>query len=408
MQEFTTPKALAGLRVLDLTRVYAGPYCSTLLGDMGAEIIKIEPPGGEVMRDNPPQVENGKGGPHTASRSGYFLGLNRNKYGITLNLKHPGALQVFKDLVKISDVVLENYRPGVMKRLGIDYPVLKEINPRIVLGSISGFGQDGPYADRMGFDTIAQAMSGFISLTGHPGGPLTKAGTSLADANAGVHAAFGVMCALWYREQTGIGQHVDVSMQEAMVSILENAIVKWTIGGVIQTPIGTMNPNDAPWGAYQCKDGYIMICTLGNEHWHRFCDALKKPEWAEDPEYATKEQRWEKKYALLEQIEDITTQYTVEEVGKMLDDNRIANSRILNIEEVVEDPHLNARGYFVEVEHPVIGKATIPGMPFKMSETPGTVDRPSPLVGEHDQLILGKYLNLTAEDIEKLHEEGAM
>ena len=251
-------------------------------------------------------------------------------------------------------------------------------------------------------------MSGFISLTGHPDSPPTKAGTSLGDVNAGVHAAFAVMSALWYREKTGIGQYVDISMQEAMISILENAIVRWTIGGILQTPIGSMNPNDAPMGAFQCKDGYIVICTVGDEHWHRFCRAIGRPQWASDPGYATKQQRWNKKYILLEEIEKITMQHTVAEVGDMMDKGPVAHSRIMNIKEVVEDPHLKERGYFVEVEHPIIGKAKIPGMPFKMSETPGTVDRPSPLVGEHNELILSKYLNFSADDIRRLKEKNVL
>jgi CoA:oxalate CoA-transferase len=371
-------KALEGIRVLDLTRFYSGPYCATLLADMGAEVIKVEPPGGEPMRDNPPWVENGKDGPHDRSRSGYFLGLNRNKYGMTLNLKHPKGLQIFKDMAKISDIVIENYTPGVMKKLGIDYKELKEVNPRIILVSISGFGQDGPYAKKMAFDIIAQAMSGLISLTGHPDSPPTKAGTSLGDVNAGVHGAFAAMAALWHREKSGKGQHIDLSMQEAMISILENAVVRWTIGGTIQGPIGSMNPNDAPMGAFLCKDGYIIICTVGNEHWHRFCRALGHDEWIDDPEYATKQLRWAKKYILQEQIEKVTAQYTVQELEALMERERVANSRIMNIKEVVEDPHLKERGYFLEVEHPIIGKAIVPGMPFKMSETPGSIERPSP------------------------------
>ncbi len=188
-------KPLEGIRVIDVTRVYAGPYCSMLFGDLGAEVIKIESPEGDLVRDNPPLVPQGKGGPDDRSRSGYFLTLNRNKYGITLNLKHPRALRIFKDLVKISDVVLENYAPGVMKRLGIDYPVLQAINRRIIMCSISGFGQTGPYSGRMAFDHLAQAMGGLMSITGHPGSPPTKVGTSLGDVNAAVHAAF----AIWRR-----------------------------------------------------------------------------------------------------------------------------------------------------------------------------------------------------------------
>ena len=402
------PKPLEGLRVLDLTRIYAGPYCSMLFADMGAEVIKIEPPGGEMIRDNPPIVAEGEGGPDDRSRSGYFLTLNRNKYGLTLNLKHPKAVAIFKDLTKIADVVLENYSPGVMKRLGIDYPVLKEINPRIIVAGISGFGQWGPYSERMAFDHISQAMSGVMSVTGHPNNPPTKVGTSLGDVNAAVHAAFAIMAALWHRERTGVGQFVDVSMQEAMVSILEGAIVRWTIGGELLTPIGSHNPHDAPMAAFRCKDGYIIIATVGDEHWRRFCKAIDKPEWAENPDYRTKRQRWEQKYVLAEEIEKITTKYTVKEMGAMMDRGRVANSPILDIAEVVDDPHLNARGYFVEVEHPIIGKAKIPGIPFKLSETPGSVDRPSPLVGEHNETILGKYLGMSTEEVALLAEEGVI
>jgi len=401
-------KALEGIRVLDLTRIYAGPYCSMLFADMGAEVIKIEPPEGEMIRDNPPMVEQGKGGPHDRSRSGYFLTLNRNKYGITLNLKHPKAVGIFKELVKIGDVVLENYAPGVMKRLGIDYPVLQEVNPRIIMGSISGFGQTGPYAERMAFDVISQAMSGLMSFTGHPANPPTRVGTSLGDVNASVHAAFAIMAALWYREKTGQGQYIDVSMLETMVAILEGAIVRWTIGKELLTPIGSMNPHECPMAAFKCKDGYIIIATVGDEHWQRFCRAINRPDWAKDPQYSTKRQRWEKKYFFQEEIEKITTQYTVKEVGEMMDKERVANSPILNVEQVVADPHLKERGYFVDIEHPIIGEAKIPGIPFKLSKTPGSVNRPSPLVGEHNELILGKYLGLSKEEIRGLKEEGAI
>lgn len=401
-------KALEGIRFLDLTRILAGPYCSMLFADLGAEVIKIEPPEGEIIRDNPPRVQQGKGGPHERSRSGYFLSLNRNKFGITLNLKHPKAVAIFKDLLKIADVVLENYAPGVMKRLGIDYPVLREINPRLIMASISGFGQWGPNSARLAFDIIAQAMSGLMSVTGHPDNPPTKVGTSLGDLNASVHAAFAIMAALWHREKSGVGQHIDISMQEAMVSILEGAVVRWTMGKELMTPIGSHNTNESPMAAYRCKDGYIIIATVGNEHWERFCRAVKKPEWASDPGYATKGQRWEKKYILQKEIEKITTQYTVKEVGEMLDRERVANSPILNIQQVVDDPHLQARGYFLEVDHPIIGKAKISGFPFKLSQTPGQVERSSPLVGEHNELILGKYLGYSRSDVSQLKAEGVL
>ena len=403
-----TPKALAGIRILDLTQIYAGPYCSMLFADMGAEVIKIEPPRGELIRDNPPLVKEGEGGPHDRSRSGYFLTLNRNKYGITLNLKHPKAVGFFKGLVKIGDIVLENYAPGVMKRLGIDYPALREINPRIIMCSISGFGQSGPYSERISFDVLAQAMSGLMSITGYPDGPPTRVGTSLGDVNASVHAAFAMMTALWYREKTGVGQYIDVSMQETMVSILEGGIVRWTIGKELLTPIGSMNPHEAPMAAFRCKDGYIIIATVGDEHWQRFCRAIGRPDWAADPGYRTKRQRWEKKYILQEEIEKWTSPRTVKEVGEIMDRERVANSPILNIQQVVDDPHLKERAYFTEIEHPLIGKAKIPGIPFKLSETPGKVESPSPLIGEHNELILGKYLGLSKSEVSQLKADGVL
>jgi CoA:oxalate CoA-transferase len=401
-------KALEGIRILDLTRILAGPYCSMLFADLGAVVIKIEPPQGEMIRDNPPRVETGKGGVHDRSRSAYFLSLNRNKYGITLNLKHPKAVNIFKELVKQADVVLENYAPGVMKRLGIDYPVLRGLNPRIILCSISGFGQWGPYSQKTAFDIVAQAMSGLMSVTGYPDTPPTKVGTSLGDINAAVHAAFAIMAALWYREKTGVGQNIDVSMQEAMVSIMEGAVVRWTVGKELLSPIGSHNTNESPMAAYRCKDGYIIIGTVGNEHWERFCRAVHRPEWAKDPQYASKGLRWAQKWELAKEIEKITTQFTVKEMEEKLDRERVANSPILNIQQVVEDPHLNARGYFVEVEHPIIGRTKISGFPFKLSETPGQIDRTSPLVGEHNEFVLGKFLGIGKEGVEQLAREGAI
>jgi CoA:oxalate CoA-transferase len=236
------------------------------------------------------------------------------------------------------------------------------------------------------------------------------------------------MTALWHREKTGKGQQVDVSMLETMVAILEGGIVRWTIGKELLSPIGSMNPHEAPMAAFKCKDGYIIIAAVGDEHWQRFCRAINRPDWAADPALQTKAQRWAKKYMIQEEIEKITTKHTlkevgemmdrervanspilnIKEVGEMMDRERVANSPILNIKEVVEDPHLKERGYFVDIEHPVIGKAKIPGIPFKMSESPGAVERPSPLVGEHNELILGKYLGIGKGEIDKLKGEGAV
>jgi CoA:oxalate CoA-transferase len=233
-------------------------------------------------------------------------------------------------------------------------------------------------------------------------------GTSLGDINAAVHAAFAIMAALWHRERTGEGQYVDVSMQEAMVSILEGAIARWTVGGELMGPIGSHNTNESPFAAYKCKDGYIIIATVGNEHWERFCRAIGKMEWFNDPKNATKGLRWARKWELSKEIEEVTTQYSVKEVGEMMDRERVANSPIFNIQQVVEDPHLKERGYFVEIDHPIIGRAKLSGFPFKLSKTPGQIERTSPLVGEHNEAILGKCLGIHKDDVKKLREEGVI
>ena len=346
-----------------MTRILAGPYCSMLFADLGAEVIKIEPPEGEMIRDNPPRVQNGKGGPHDRSRSAYFLSLNRNKYGITLNLKHPRAVKIFKDLVPKSDVVLENYAPGVMKRLGIDYPVLKEINPRIVMCSISGFGQWGPDSQKTAFDIVAQATGGLMSVTGNPDvssrksrdlhrGPQCRRPCRLCH-HGGVVASGKNRGGPAYRRFHAGNDGFRYGRGRGPLDRRPGAYAAHRLAQHQRISHGRLS----------LQDGYIIIGTVGNEHFQRFCRAIGKPEWMNRPEYATKGLRWARKWEMQKEIEEITAQYTVKEVGEMMDRERVANAPILNIQQVVEDPHLNARGYFVEVEHPIIGKAKIRDLP---------------------------------------------
>jgi crotonobetainyl-CoA:carnitine CoA-transferase CaiB-like acyl-CoA transferase len=400
-------RSLQGIRVLDVTLVYAGPFCGLLLADLGAEVIKIERPAGEVARFIPPFHEAGAPAPQQQGNlSGYFLSQNRNKLGLTLNLKHPKGVEIFKALVKISDVVLENYAPGVMKRLGIDYPVLKEVNPKIVMASISGFGQKGPNSQRVAYDIVAQAMGGLMSMTGYPDGPPTKTGTSLGDCVASLYAALGIVASLHNRSFTGKGQYVDVSQQESIASILEAAVVRYTMEGKVLPRIGSNNPNAAPYGSFKCKDGYFIVGVVGEEQWERFCRALEVEEWMRDSRYRANIDRLAHMFELQKDIEHWAKDYTVEEIIQRLERYRVACSRIQNIEELVHDPHLKERGFFVEVEHPVMGKIIVPGAPYRFSETPLAEPQPSPGLSEHNVYILTQYLGKTKEEIDELSAEG--
>ncbi len=400
--------ALEGIRVLDLTLVYAGPYCGLLLADLGAEVIKIERPGGEVGRFLPPLRQAEVEGPQSQNLSGYFLSNNRNKLSLTLNLKHPKGVEIFKDLVKISDVVLENYAPGVMKRLGIDYPVLQEVNPKLIMASISGFGQQGPNSGKVSYDVVAQAMGGLMSLTGYPDGPPTKTGTSIGDCAASLFTALGIVSALFYRTQTGKGQYIDTSQQESVASLLEAAVARYTVEGVVLKRMGSNNPNAAPYGVFKCKDGYFIVGAVGEEQWEKFCSALEKKEWMEDPRYRSNVDRIHHVFELQMDIERWAQQHTVQEIILMLEKHRVPCSPIQDISELVHDPHLKERQFFVEVDHPVMGKVTLPGAPYKFSETLLAEPTPSPGLGEHNEYILRRYLGKTEQEIKLLSSDGVL
>jgi len=401
-------RALEGIRVLDLTLVYAGPFCGLLLADLGAEVIKVERPGGEVGRFLPPLHPAEVQGPHRQNLSGYFMSNNRNKLGLTLNLKHPKGVEIFKELVEISDVVLENFAPGVMKTLGVDYPVLRKVNPKIVMASISGFGQKGPNSKKVSYDIVAQAMGGLMSLTGYLDGPPTKTGTSLGDCTAGLYAALGIVSSLYYRTVTGRGQYIDTSQQEAVASLLEAAVARYTMEGVVLNRMGSNNPNASPYGSFKCKDGYFIVGAVGEEQWERFCAALEVKEWIQDPRYRTNVDRLAHIFEIQAEIERWAENYTVEEIIERLEGHRVPCSRIQNVAELVHDPHLKERQFFVEVEHPVMGKVTLPGAPYKFSETPLAEPKPSPGLGEHNEYILSYYLGKSDLAIKQLYAQGVL
>lgn len=389
---------LQGIVVLDLGRVLAAPYCSMILADLGAEVIKIEALGkGDDAREFPPFIQG---------ESGYFMSLNRNKQSLTLNLKHERGREIFRALAAKADVVLENFRPGTMARLGLGYEELKAINPRLIYAAISGFGQTGPYADRPAYDLIIQAMSGIMSLTAHPGGPPTRVGSSISDIVAGMYCAVGILAALQARTQTGQGQMVDVAMLDTQVAILENAIARFSASGKSPAPTGNRHPSITPFQAFPTTDSYI-VCAAGNDTlWAKFCQALGLAELSRDPRFASNGLRTENIAALEAELVPVFRQKTTDAWMEIMVAAGIPCAPINTIDRVVADPHVQAREMILALEHPKAGRHLLPGMAIKLSDTPGGVRTPAPTLGQHSAEILARYG--LAVDLDELRREGVI
>lgn len=385
---------LAGLRVLDFTRIYSGPYCTMLLADLGAETIKVEMPDvGDDTRGFLPLKNN---------ESGYYMYLNRNKKGITLNLKSQEGKTIALELAKWADVLVENFSPGTMERLGLGYDTICKINPQIVYASISGFGQTGPLRKKVAYDAVAQAMGGLTGVTGYPDLPPVKAGSSIADANAGIHAAFGIMTALYYRQQKGKGQYVDVSMMDSVFSILESFVVQYTMTMVNPQRTGNEHVASAPFDSFQTEDDYVIIATASEKLFRKLAQVMGKEELLKDQRFGTNVLRKQNYSQLKPIITAWTKQHTTSEVVGLLDQAKIPVAPILSIQQLVKHPQIKARNMLVEVEHPVAGKISIPGFPIKFSATPGAVRKPAPLLGQHTSEVLSEILGLTQDKINEL------
>ena len=391
---------LEGLIVLDLTRVLVGPYATMVLADLGADVIKIEMPGtGDDARAYPPHI-NGE--------SAYFMSLNRNKRGMTLNLKSEAGKEVFRDLVGKADIVVENFRPGTMTKLGLDYDTLREINPRLIYAAASGFGQTGPYSRRAAYDAIVQAMGGIMSVTGQAGGEPTRVGTSMGDITAGLFTTIGILTAVIHREKSGKGQMVDVAMLDSQVAILENAIARYTVTGKIPEPIGNRHPSIIPFETFATADGTIMIAAGNNALWRKLCYALEQPDLADDPRFKTNPLRAENYDELRPILAAVIGGRETAVWLEILEEAGVPNGPINNMAQVMADPQVQAREMIVEVDHPVAGKTELPGIPIKLSDTPGSIRTPAPLLGQHAEEILTGLLGYDQQDIEGLREKGAL
>ncbi len=388
-------KALEGIRVLDLTRALAGPFCTLMLGDYGADVIKIEIPGtGDDTRHWGP--------PFVGEESAYFLSINRNKRSLTLNFKEPEAIDVFLKLVKDSDVVVENFTPGVMARFGLDYETIKKVNHKIVYCSISGFGQTGPYQNRPAYDQIMQGISGIMSLTGEPGGEPQKVGIAVTDIGAGMWSAFAIMAAIFHRDQKGDGQYIDISMMDAQVAWLTYQAATYFANEAPPERLGAAHPTLVPYQAFMCQDGKYINVAVGSERiWERFCQGMKMPEMKENPQYATNRDRVRNRAEIVPNLQKIFLTRPVNEWVQDLQEFNVPCGPINDLADVFSDPQLLHRKMFVEMAHPTLGSIKQTGIPIKFSLTPGGLDRHPPLLGEHNSELL-QELGYSDADIERL------
>ena len=390
--------ALTGVRVLDLTRVLAGPYCGMLLADMGAEVIKVEvPKKGDDSRSF---------GPFVNGESAYYMNLNRNKKGITLNLKSEKGKEIFLELVKKADIILENFRPGTMEKLGLGYEELKAVNPGIIYGCVSGFGHTGPYKNRAGYDIIGQAVGGLMSTTGWPGGEATRTGTAMADILAGLSVTIGVLGALNYKFKTGIGQKIDVALVDSVVSSMEIITQIYLTSGKIPERIGNRYESVYPYDSFKALDGSLVIGGGNDKLFSLLFGVMEAPELLEDQRFISNAKRVENNMYLKPIIEEWLKDKKVDETVERLLAKGIPAAPINTIDKVVNDPHILSREMFVEVEHPKAGKMKLTGNHLKFSETPTKIKTPAPLLGEHLNEVLGNILGYTQEEIERLAEEN--
>lgn len=385
---------LERFRVIDLTRVRSGPTCVRQLADWGAQVIKVEATG--------PDQE--LGGPRDASD---FQNLHRNKRSMQLDLKQGAGREVFMQLVDRADVVVENFRPDVKHRLGIDYETLSKRNPRIVYGSISGFGQEGPYALRPGVDQIAQGMGGLMSLTGEPGRGPMRVGIAVADSTAGLYCAMGILTALLEREVSGQGQWVKTSLLEAQIALLDFQAARWLVDHRVPKQVGNGHPTSVPTGLFKTSDGHINIAAVGDGIFSRLCHVLGHPEWRKDPRFIDAKQRYYNRDTLHGLIGEVTQRETSAHWVTLLNDAGVPSGPVHNLEQVFSDPQVQQLGIAQPVEHPRLGTLNLVGQPFQLSRTPQRLSAASPELGEHTDAILGE-LGYDAEQIARLRGAGVI
>ena len=391
---------LAGVRILELGQIIAGTYGGQVLSDLGAEVIKIEAPEGDLGRN--PSVAPYRG------TSGLFLTFNRNKKSVVINLKTEAGRALFYDLVKICDVVVDNFRPGVLERLKIDYATLAAINPRLIHCSVTGFGPSGAYANYPALDLVIQAISGHMAVTGEAGRPPARIGIPLGDLSGGIFACKGILAALFDRERTGRGRLIEVSMFDTMLHLLTYMGTMWLTNGELPQPPGSGHDYTVPWQAFATQDGYIVVATREDVFWRKLCEVIGEPSFGSDPRFATNAMRVKHKAELVPKLEDIFRAKSTAAWMQMLRAAQVPAAPVNHFDRAFAEPPVAEREMIVEYDHPQVGKVRMPGNPIKMSGVTATPSTPAPLLGEHTDAVLAELLGLAPERIDTLRRDGAI
>jgi CoA:oxalate CoA-transferase len=391
---------LAGYRILDLSHILAGPYCTMILADLGAEVIKVERPGtGDPARGY---------GPFLKGESAYFMSLNRGKKSITLDLKSSKGRDVLWRLVERCDVLVENFRPGTLERLGFGYERIREVNPRMVVASVTGFGQSGPWMDKPALDVIVQALSGSMSITGDPEGPPMRTGFSIGDIVPGIFSALAILAALIHRERTGEGQRIDIAMFDCLLALLENAIVRYTSTGQVPPRYGSRHPSIAPFDVFRAKDGYVAIGVVSESLWRRFCRVLGREDLIQDERFGDNDSRNRNYGELKEIIEAWTRELPREEVVRRMLSEGVPSGPVNTVDIAVESEQTRARQMVLEVGNPSDGSVRIANSPLRLERTPGWIRGRPPRLGEHTEEVLRDLLAMSEQEIQDLRQEGVL
>jgi formyl-CoA transferase len=412
MNAHTASRALGHLRVLDLTRVLAGPWCTQLLADLGADVIKIERPGsGDDTRGwGPPYLKDAQG--RDTTEAAYYLSANRGKRSVTIDISKPEGQRLVRELAKMSDILVENYRVGQLAKYGLDYASLAALNPKLIYCSITGFGQTGPYRERAGYDFIIQGMGGFMSITGErddlPGGGPQKAGVAVSDLMTGMYSAVAILAALAHRDVTGQGQHLDLALFDVMVAMLANMNMNYLVSGIAPGRAGNAHQNIVPYQVFAAADGHVIIAVGNDSQYAKFCEVAGCPELATDARFAKNADRVRNRAVLVPLLEQIVRTRPVAFWTERLEAAGVPCGPINSIAQALADPQIVSRGLRIDLPHPLAGRVPLVGNPIKMSATPPSYDRPPPLLGEHTDEVLRDLVGCSEQEIRALREAGTI
>ncbi len=402
--------SLDGVRIFDLSRILAGPTCTQVLGDLGADIIKVEKPGSgdDTRRWGPPYLRDKSG--NDTTEAAYFLAANRNKRSLTLDVAKPQGQNIARQIISCCDILVENFKTGNLARYGLSYTDLKKDNPSLVYCSVTGFGQTGPYAFRPGYDFLAQAMGGIMSLTGEIDGSPSKVGIGIADMMCGMYASVSILAALRHRDATGQGQHIDMSLLDSQIAWLNYEAENFLVSGKVPTRVGNAHPNIVPYDACPTSDGHVIIAAGNDRQFRAFCAFADASELMDNPDFASNDKRIRNRNTLMPQIKAITAKKTMQYWITGLIEAGVPCSPVNTIDKVFEDPHVKARNMQIEMDHPLEDGLKVPlvASPIKMSKTPPSNRRPPPMLGQHTEEILREFLHMETEEIVKLRSNNVI